>query len=274
MDWEKELTEENFFAVYDVALDIHADLQLGQQPNIPMVPSLVKFRLLMPADGINMRDRYGNLRWKAMKFLEEKGVIRKIDLMQSGHRWQNRAKLQVNADIFKEVFASLETELRRRTELPERTPEAPLDSAVQKSAAPASTEFEKVTLLWLVHHIPLRLWLSALGIVFLIFVGGIHVGQLGFVREFLGKPSIIEQRAIEVPVLQGRIDRLTEAYNTNIRQITSQILQHEETAANRLSVLERDQHVKAADRLRALLDEEHKKYRAAVNDLKGLQDAK
>lgn len=84
MGWAEELTDENFYAVYDVALDIRADLQLGQPPTIPMVPSIVKFPILMPADGINMRDRYGNLRWKAMKFLESKGVIRSIDVQQHG----------------------------------------------------------------------------------------------------------------------------------------------------------------------------------------------
>ena len=239
-----------------------------------MVPSLVKFRLLMPADGINMRDRYGNLRWKAMKFLEEKGIIRKIDLIQGGHRWQSQAKLQVNADLFKEVFSSLQAEYRRRTERPDPTPEVPVDSAAQRNSTPASTEFEKVTLSWLVQHVPLRLWLSALGIVFVVFVGGIHVGQLGLVREFLGKTPVLEPKAIEAPVLQERIDRLPEGYNTNIRQITSQILQHEEAAAKAVGVIERDQHLKGADRLRSLLDEEHKKYRAAVNDLKGLQSAK
>lgn len=72
MGWAEELTEENFYAIYDVALDIRADFQLGQPPSIPMVPSLIKFSILMPADGINMRDRYGNLRWKAMQFLEKK----------------------------------------------------------------------------------------------------------------------------------------------------------------------------------------------------------
>lgn len=272
MGWTEELTEESFYAIYDVALDIRADLQLGQQPSIPMVPSIIKFPVLMPADGINMRDRYGNLRWKAMKFMESKGVIRRIDLQQHGHRWDTRAELHVNAESFKETFADLESELRRRTVPDKAVTEAPKPMGNDKKLK--SPEFEKITLLWLVHYLPLKLWISACGIVIVVFGAGVQIGQISLVREFLGKPSLPQATPNEPSVLQDRIDRLTEGYNKNIAQITAQILSEEQAAGKTSYSSEQQPHIDAAIRLRALLDNEHKKYREAISELRSLQTPK
>lgn len=270
MGWAEELTEENFYAVYDVALDIRADLQLGQPPIIPMVPSLIKFQILMPADGINMRDRYGNLRWKAMKFLKGKGAIRSIDIQKHGHRWGSRAALVVNAESFNETFATLESELRRRTV--HNKPVTEIPKPMEKNKKPESPEFDKITLLWFVHHLPLRLWISAIGIVAFVFVAGVQVGQISVVREFLGKPA--SQATIEPDVLKDRIDRLTESYSKNVAQITAQILSEEQAAGKTIYSYEQQPHIDAASRLRVLLDNEHKKYREAINELRALQPPK
>ncbi len=269
MGWAEELTEENLYAIYDVALDIRADLQLGQPPSIPMVPSLIKFPVLMPADGINMRDRYGNLRWKAMKFLESKGVIQRIDIQQHGHRWKARAEIEVDTESFAETFATLESELRRRT-LPKET-DTEVPKPMEKGTKLESPEFEKVTLQWLVRHLPLRLWISAMGIVAAVFFAGVQIGQIGLVRELLGKPSLAQGTTIEPAVLQNRIDRLTEGYSKNIAQITAQILFEEQAAGKTVYSLEQQPHIDAANRLRALLDNEHKKYREAINELRSMQ---
>lgn len=270
MGWTEELTEENFYAVYDVALDIRADLQLGQPPTIPMVPSLIKFPSLMPADGINMRDRYSNLRWKAMKFLESKGVIRSIDIQQHGHRWDSRAALEVDAESFTETFTTLEAELRRRTTRDEPLTEVPKKKEENKKLE--SPEFDKITLPWLVQHLPLRLWISAVGIVTVVFIAGVQVGQISLVREFLGKPA--PQATIEPAALQDRIDRLTEGYSKNVAQITVQILSEEQAAGKTIYSHEQQPHINAANRLRELLENEHKKYREAINELRVLQLAK
>jgi len=275
MDWVKDLTEENLLAVYDVALDIKADLQLGQQPNIAMVPPVVRFPVLMPADGANMRDRYGNLRWKAMKFLEGKGLIQKIDIIKGLSRWDARAELRVNPDLFQETFNSLEAEFRVRSENTEGSiPEKQSVTGSSSISKAASPEFEKVTLLWLVHHVPVKLWLSAIGLLFVFFFAGIQVGQIGFVREIFGKLPAHSSPHVEPSVIQERIDRLTEGYNANMRQIMSQILSHEESAAKTLFSHEREQHLEAVNRLRSLIDEEHKKYLAAISGVRSLQSEK
>lgn len=267
MGWVDELTEENFFAIYDVALDIRSDLQLGQAPSISMVPSVVRFPILMPVDGINMRDRYGNLRWKAMKFLEGEGIIQKIELEQSGHRWESRAELAVDVQAFNGAFAELEAEASRRL-----APDKPISDDIkpwQEKEASKPPEFDKITLLWLVHHLPLKLWISAIVLATALFLAGIKVGQVSVVRELLGAPA--PGASIEPSVLSVRIDQLTESYGKNVATITAQIVAEEEAAGRTPYPTEQQPHVDAASRLRALLNEEHKKYREAISELRGLQ---
>jgi hypothetical protein len=268
--WVEDLSEENLFALYDVALDVRSDLQLNQQPCVPMVPSVVRFPVLMPADGINMRDRYGNLRWKAMKYLESRGVIRQIELRQGGHRWQSQARLQVDATAFGDVFTALEAEACRREAARHRTDE-PHEHERVPPVARASMEFEKVTLLWLVRHVPVRFWVSAVGAILLVFAAGAQIGQLAWVRELIGKPTTPQAPLLEPSVVQQRIDQLTEGYNATVRQVTAQILGHEDAAAKTPYSFERERHIEAANRLRSLLDDEHKKYRAALSELRGFQ---
>lgn len=271
MRWVEDLTEENFYAVYDVALDIHADLQLGQAPSIPMVPSVVRFPILMPADGISMRDRYGNLRWKAMKFLESKGAIRRIDIQQQGHRWDARAALEVDAQSFRETFAALEAEVHRRTACEEVDTEVSMP--MEKHEKLESPEFDKITLPWLVHHLPLKLWISAAGVIAVVFIAGLQVGQISVVREFFGK-TVVQATTVEPNVLKERIDHLTEGYTKNVAQITAQILSEEQAAGKVYYSSDRQPHIDAANRLHVLLDNEHKKYREAINDLRNLQPTK
>lgn len=98
-----------------------------------------------------------------------------------------------------------------------------------------------------------------------------HIGQLSVVREFLGKSSLPQTIIIEPSVLKDRINRLTEGYSKNVAQITGQILLEEREAGKSTFSIERQPHIDAANRLRELLDNEHKKYREALNELRGLQ---
>ena len=143
---------------------------------------------------------------------------------------------------------------------------------MEKDKKLESPKFDKITLPWLVHHLPLRLWISALGIVAVVFVAGVQVGQISIVREFLGKP--VPHATIEPALLKDRIDRLTESYSKNVAQITAQILSEEQAAGKTIYSHEQKPHIDAANRLRVLLDNEHTKYREAVSELRALQSAK
>ena len=98
------------------------------------------------------------------------------------------------------------------------------------------------------------------------------VGQISVVREFFGKPAL--QETIEPTVLKDRIDRLTEGYSKNVAQITDKILSEEQAVGMTSFLSEQQPHIDAANRLRTLLDSEHKKYQEAINGLRALQTKK
>lgn len=88
---------ENFLAVYDVIIDICKELQFSEDVVIPLLPTVVEFSQLMPADGINFRDRYCDLRWKAVALLKKEGVIRDLDLIRGLHRWESRLSIDLDS---------------------------------------------------------------------------------------------------------------------------------------------------------------------------------
>jgi|GEM_PF-1120802 len=91
--WVTSLTNENFLAVYDVTMDICSELQLSAEVAIPLLPTIVKFPMLMPGDGVNMRDRYCEYRWKACGLLKKQGVIQNFNVLQGAHRWESRLQI-------------------------------------------------------------------------------------------------------------------------------------------------------------------------------------
>lgn len=52
---------------------------------------------------------------------------------------------------------------------------------------------EKVTMVWLVHHVPIAFWLWLAGIIIAIFIVGATVGQTTFIKEILGKKTETSQ---------------------------------------------------------------------------------
>ena len=115
--WVSDLTEDNFLLVYDVGLDIRQELQLSDEPVISLFQPMVKFHTLMPFDGINMRDRYCDLRWKAVGLLKKQGIIRDFKLLKGPHRWQSRVRTLCSPDRIASFMAAMESEFARRTNL-------------------------------------------------------------------------------------------------------------------------------------------------------------
>lgn len=83
-------------------------------PAIPLWQPIVKFRILMPADSISMRDRYCEFRWKATRLLHTQSIIRSYKLLRGSHRWESRLQIAADRPQYDAFVKLLDTERDRR----------------------------------------------------------------------------------------------------------------------------------------------------------------
>lgn len=102
----------NMLRVYDVVLDINEQVQLTHKTNVSihLMPSLVRFSTLFPADTIGMRDKYCETRWDSLKYLKERSIIDDFKHNSAFHRWDTivtviLTSLAVFDDFYKEIMA-------------------------------------------------------------------------------------------------------------------------------------------------------------------------
>lgn len=79
----------NMLRIYDVVLDINEQIQLTHKISVAihLLPSLIRFSVLFPADTIGMRDKYCETRWDSLKYLQEQGIIQEFKHNSAFHRW-------------------------------------------------------------------------------------------------------------------------------------------------------------------------------------------
>ncbi len=114
-DWLQRLVDENLLAVLDVLFDVEKEMQFAAEVEIPLLPTVVRFPPLMPIDGINFRDRYCDLRWKATHLLQKRGVFGHVQLVEGLHRWEHQLAVEVNEVEFKKILAIAKEEYQSRT---------------------------------------------------------------------------------------------------------------------------------------------------------------
>ena len=116
-DWIRQTDFENFLTIYDVLLDIKKEIDiLAETITIPILPTIIRFLQLMPADGVNFRDNYCTMRAKSVKFLKRKHLVKTIDVRQGNHRWMGHLQLSVNETSVKELLQLMDKEYKNRTE--------------------------------------------------------------------------------------------------------------------------------------------------------------
>jgi len=267
--WIEELGRENFLAVYDVVLDIQSELQFGASVNIPILPSVVRFPELMPVDAINMRDRYGNLRWKAGQLLQSKGVIERLDIEDGDHRWDSRLNIRVASERFQQIVPIFEREHEKRSSPKEKEGKESESVPPKQEVAEVVSLPEKVTIRWLYGHIPINAWASLFTLLVASFVGGVYVGQTTVARELIGYSPPVQ---ISSETLQERIDELTRGHNAHVAKLTEAIAQEETSAGRYAYSMDRDPHVEAAERLRQDLRNENEAFFMALRNLKALAE--
>jgi hypothetical protein len=69
----------------------------------------------MPMDGINFRDRYCELRWKAAEFLKQKSVINSIKVLKSTRIWGSNLQVVAERSEVERLLAIMNEEYLRRT---------------------------------------------------------------------------------------------------------------------------------------------------------------
>jgi predicted nucleotide-binding protein len=111
-----ELHSDNLMAIYDVVLDIEQERQLNpDRIAIPIMRQIIRFRQLMPADSIGLRDKYCESRWKAIKFLERIGIVHDVNPLEGNHRWETYIELQPNLSEFPKFLDAVQAEYSRRS---------------------------------------------------------------------------------------------------------------------------------------------------------------
>jgi hypothetical protein len=115
VDWIGTIDGQNFLAILDVAIDIETELNISPDRTvIPLWQGVIKFPQLFPGDSIGMRDRYCDMRYKAVAFLQRNGVIKQFQVHQQGHRWYTKIEVELVENDFREAVRLLREEWKRR----------------------------------------------------------------------------------------------------------------------------------------------------------------
>jgi len=106
----------NMLRIYDVILDINEQVQLTNKTSVSihLLPSLIRFSTLFPADTIGMRDKYCETRWDSLKYLKEKGVIDDFKYNTAFHRWDTITTVSLRLSMFDEFYQKIKDEYVKR----------------------------------------------------------------------------------------------------------------------------------------------------------------
>jgi uncharacterized protein (TIGR02391 family) len=115
MKWIKEMDNFNFLGIYDVMLDIKAEMNISSDRIIiPLLQNRVKFSQLFPVDSIGTRDKYCELRYKATKFLKKNSIIKDFKLIKEFDRWQSKLEIKLENGIFENALNKIKMEHEKR----------------------------------------------------------------------------------------------------------------------------------------------------------------
>lgn len=117
----------NMLRIYDLVLDINEQIQLTNKTtvSIHLLPSLIRFSALFPADTIGMRDKYCETRWDSLKYLKEKGFIDEFKHNSAFHRWDTVVTVTLKLSKFDEFYRKIREEYVKRNKSNDKKEEKP-----------------------------------------------------------------------------------------------------------------------------------------------------
>jgi len=115
----------NMLRIYDVVLDINEQVQLTNKTTVyfPLIPSLIRYRALFPADTTGFRDEYCQNRLNSLIYLKEKGVI--VDFSQNAQGWDTTVTVSLVLSRFDEFYKKIKDEYVKRNKDTDKKEEKP-----------------------------------------------------------------------------------------------------------------------------------------------------
>lgn len=133
---------------------------------------------------------------------------------------------------------------------------------------------ERITIIWLLHNMPIQMWLTIVGAFVAAFLGGTAVGTTNLVRELRGLPPCADHSK---PRGQGLLAQTSIAaafataehnHSKRLSTLLQTILEEEKAAAVAPYTYLRDRHLEAAKRLRDDLENQTRAFETTVSGLK------
>ena len=124
LNWIKSFSPNNLGTVYSILLDIkeQAEFELGGI-EIPLLPPHHRSDLLYPDGGIRNEEDEGELRERALRFLEKQGHIKNLYLDPGLFVSETRVTLElVSPALLDETFAAIEAVIQRKPRIESKIP--------------------------------------------------------------------------------------------------------------------------------------------------------
>lgn len=119
----------NMLRIYDTTQDINEQVQLTHSTTVyfPLIPSLIRYRVLFPTDTTGFRDEYCQNRLGSLIYLKEKGAI--TDFSQNAQGWDTTVTVSLTLSKFDEFYKTIMAQYvnRNKTEVKPKTVEQPLN---------------------------------------------------------------------------------------------------------------------------------------------------
>jgi len=115
----------NILRIYDVVLDINDQIQLRNKTTvyIHLIPSIIRFKALFPADTSGLRDEYCENRWGSIEYLKEKGIITDYSHSQDG--WDTVVTVSFLLSKFDDFYKKIQDEYVKRNNNSDEKEEKP-----------------------------------------------------------------------------------------------------------------------------------------------------
>jgi len=121
----------NMLRIYDVVLDINEQIQLtcSTEIRIPILPSVVRFNMLFPADTIGIRDEYCQNRLNSIKYLKESGIIN--EYAHGRDNWDTIVSISLTPSKFDEFYRKIKDEYVKRNKSNDKKEEKPKNESLK-----------------------------------------------------------------------------------------------------------------------------------------------